>query len=78
MLADKINVSTVELFQQTGWLNLSDDEKTVVPFRELISRNKLFSRLIVKLLSSNFMPCAQNTLKQLLETVIPILESKRE
>jgi hypothetical protein len=42
ILADKLNVSRVELFQRAGWLNSSNDEMTMSLFREPIASNKLF------------------------------------
>jgi hypothetical protein len=73
-----LNVSRVELFQQAGWLNSSNDEKITSRFREPMASNKSFFRLTIKLLSSYLVPSAQHTPKQLLETVVTILESKKE
>jgi hypothetical protein len=42
ILADKLHVSRVELFQQAGWLNSSNDEKIMSVFREPIAGNKPF------------------------------------
>ena len=77
MLADKLHVSRVELFQQAGWLNSSIDEKTMRLFREPIASNKPFFQLTIKLLSSYLVPSAQHTPKQLLEIVVPTLEIKK-
>jgi len=55
ILADKLNVSRVELFQRAGWLNSSNDEMTMSIFREPIASNKLFwidDKIII------ILPCA--------------------